>query len=226
MRKKININYDFEINMELLLKLLNVNEISPVAKKAFKVAELAKNKVKPKFIIKEFKLGEIGNDFIEINSQRFHSRVIPKQLKNAKTAFIFIATCGTEILEYASSVTNMFDNYLLDQIAYLGFLTAMDDIQDYLLNNFDIKKYISLGPGSIPDWNLKEVNKIFKLIGDDYKKIGVSVLESGMINPVKSVSGIIFETDDTFHSCIICKMANCPNRKAEFEEAKEIEMMK
>lgn len=226
MHKKIEMNINFEINMELLLELLGVSETSPVAKRAFKVAELAKGKVRPQYILKEFKLGEIGDDFIQINSQSFYSRVIPKHLKEVETVFLFIVTSGIEITKHLSSVTNTLDNFILDQIAYMGFLAAIEDKKDYLLKNLNIKQFTSLAPGSIPDWELTEVKKIFKLIGNDYKKIGVSVLESGMIHPIKSASGILFNSDNPFYSCIICQMENCPSRKVEFDEVQQIEMMK
>lgn len=225
MSNKVKMDIDFEFNMDQLLKLLNVNESSPVAKRALKVAKGAEGKVKPKYILKEVKLGEIGNDFVEINSQKFYSKVIAKHLKKVETAFAFIATGGVEIAEYLHSVTNTLDNYILDQIAYMGFLAAIENKQNYLLNNYNIEKFTSLAPGSIPDWELKEVKKIFKLIGNDYEKIGVSVIDSGIINPIKSVSGILFNTDNPFYSCMICQMVNCPNRKAEFDKAKQIEML-
>jgi hypothetical protein len=36
--------------------------------------------------------------------------------------------------------------------------------------------------------------------------------------PTKSVSGIIFQTDDTFESCMLCQKDNCPNRRAPYNE--------
>lgn len=226
MDKRIKVNIDFEMNIQSLLKLLNANETSPIRKRTLKVASLVRNKVKPKYILKEFKLSEVASDFIEINSQRFNSRVIPKQLKHTEKVFLFIATAGMEIAQYLNSVTDMLDKYILDKVAYMGYLSAIEDMQDYLLNFYNIKKYTSLCPGSIPDWDVREVNKIFELIGSEYRNIGVSVLKSGMINPVQSTSGILFEANDIFHSCNICQMVNCPNRKVEFNKEKQIEMFK
>lgn len=204
---------------------MKTNESTDIAHRALSIANDVEGIVKPRFILKEINIDSLNSDSVVINSIEFNSIILADRLKGHTAVFAFIITSGKEIASYMNYVTDYLDNYILDQIAYMGYLSALKNMQETLGNSFNINRYTSLAPGSLLDWNVEEVKKIFKLIGDDYKKIDVDVMDSGMVNPIKSTSGILFETNDVFHSCEICMKVNCPSREAEYNEKKYNEMI-
>ena len=72
-------------------------------------------------------------------------------------------------------------------------------------------------PGSHPDWPLREQGPLFRLLGDVAGAIGVTLSESFVMLPTKSVSGILFPTDSDFASCQLCPREECPNRRAPYD---------
>jgi len=81
--------------------------------------------------------------------------------------------------------------------------------------NLQITRYFSPGYG---DWDISQQKDIFKIIPTN--KIGVSLTESCMILPRKSLSwiigigkGVIISSEER-DACKICKLKNCRYRKA------------
>lgn len=179
----------------------------------------------PAFVIKEFGIDEIKKDGIIINGLFFHSKIVAKKLKDEKSVYVYIATSGRSISEYIDLFDDVLDKYILDQISYLAYLQAMNMMSEKIETEFKIDRHIRLCPGSIIDWSIADVKNIFKLMEGLYQKIDVNVLESGLINPLKSTSGIFYPTYEEFESCAICPRANCENRKMDFDEDLHAQMI-
>ena len=83
-----------------------------------------------------------------------------------------------------------------------------------------------MNPGSLPDWPITEQAKLFSLLGDVKALIGVTLTESMLMLPTKSVSGVYFETERNFENCELCARENCPGRRKPFDEAKYGELLR
>ena len=75
-----------------------------------------------------------------------------------------------------------------------------------------------MGPGQL-DWPIEQQRELFSLLGHVKDSIGVALTESSMMVPRKSISGIIFPTEETFVTCQLCQRNKCPSRKAAFDRA-------
>jgi len=65
---------------------------------------------------------------------------------------------------------------------------------------------------------MEEQRKLFALLGDPVKEVGVELTESCLMIPVKSVSGIWFPAKIDFENCQLCSRENCPGRRAPYDE--------
>jgi len=45
----------------------------------------------------------------------------------------------------------------------------------------------------------------------------VELTDSFLMKPNKTVSGIVFPTEEDFRSCQVCRRADCPSRSAAFD---------
>lgn len=220
-----NTEIEYQVNEELLYKLLKTDKSTFIGERAIELAEKYKDEIKPKYIFRKFTIDSVTDNTVTIENKVFHSKVLAKKLLGQNDAYFYIATCGKEIDEICKSHSDPIDNYILDQIAYTGYICALNEMYKFLSDNLGINKFISLQPGSVPDWSVEEVIQIFDIFGHDYKNIGVNVLESGLIDPLKSTSGILYQTEETFHSCEICKKENCPNRLAPYDKMRSLELL-
>ena len=153
---------------------------------------------------------------IRINSQKFHAgEIVTIQLKKSVQAALFICTAGGKISESSNKLMhsgNMMEGYVLDVLGSVAVEKAMDKIQDELLlfvqqNNMGISDRFS--PGYC-DWNVSEQQKLFDLMPIHF--CGVKLSETSLMDPVKSVSGIIGigpELKQKGYQCNWCNDKNC-----------------
>jgi len=219
MRELLNNKIEFICDLEALCMRLHCEDMeSELFIRAMELLEEARPLLKPAFAIKELSLGLASENGIAIDDQFFNSKIVANKLKNEKNAFSYIATCGREISKYIENTEDALDQYILDQIAYLAYLQAMNQMTQESESKLGIKRQIRLCPGSIIDWSVADVKKIFALMDGLYQNLDVSVLSSGLIDPLKSTSGVFYASDEEFESCAICPRANCETRQMEFNE--------
>jgi cobalamin-dependent methionine synthase I len=66
------------------------------------------------------------------------------------------------------------------------------------------------------DWDITQQKELFR--GLDGKSVGVSLTDTCLMVPRKSISGVIGmgESCNTFSACRFCNRKNCPERREEF----------
>lgn len=208
----IKTHINFKYNENLLSNLLKVHKDSPLFKDALLIAGTIKSLIKPKFILKKCETYKVCESTVGIDYISFNSKTFAEKLNKSTSLFMFAATGGKEIEFHADDLNDYFEKYVINQIAYMGCLSALESMREVLKNTYGINNYITLAPGSLSDWDVIETKQLYELMGEDYKKIGIRVLDSGMVEPINTVSGVIFESEDTFSSCELCMRANCPTR--------------
>lgn len=102
-------------------------------------------------------------------------------------------------------------SYVLDVIGSVIVEKAMDEIQkkledDMKLNGLGISDRFS--PGYC-DWNVSDQHKLFRLLPENF--CGIRLSESSLMNPIKSVSGIIGLGENLKQLGYQCHWCNDPN---------------
>jgi len=87
-----------------------------------------------------------------------------------------------------------------------------------LKRHFGLVQLSRMSPGSLKDWPVTEQSPFFSLFGNVEELIGVTLTESMLMIPRKSISGIFFPTEVMFFSCQLCPRKGCPARKAPYDE--------
>ncbi len=131
---------------------------------------------------------------IKIGNSTFSpSKIVTSQLKDANSAALFVCTAGEEISNYANKVMaeDPMLSYVFDIIGSVSVEKAMDKIQELLY--VDLKKTgltitDRYSPGYC-NWSVAEQQYLFSLIPENF--CGISLSDSSLMHPIKSVSGII-----------------------------------
>ena len=152
---------------------------------------------------------------------------IIKQLENAGGAVLFICTAGAGIGERSKelmAIGDFMDGYILDVIGSVAVEAAIDKIQDSLEKEM-IGKGFNLTNRYSPGycgWSLTEQRQLFDLFPNNYCEIQLS--DSFLMNPVKSVSGIMgFGTnvENGIYECQLCELVTCFYRKMRIDKYKK-----
>ena len=147
-------------------------------------------------------------------------RIICSQLKNAERYVVFVATVGTGYNEWIAGVEKRDDvlqGFVADCIGSQIVESTADFMELQLQAELDLigmKRTNRFSPGYC-GWHVNSQPDLFSLFPED-KPCGISLTDSCLMLPIKSVSGIIgIGTDARYqpYSCNICSMKMCYKRK-------------
>jgi len=153
---------------------------------------------------------------VEINNISFHiKKIVFGQIKKSDSVAIFLCTAGEEIgirSRKAMQERDLLRGYIYDVVGSEIVEAAADLMQNELE-----KAVISSGkkitnrysPGYC-GWDVAEQHKLFQLIPDNF--CGIRLTESALMDPVKSVSGIIGIGENVKmnpYTCSLCDLKDC-----------------
>ncbi|HKK42759.1 MAG TPA: vitamin B12 dependent-methionine synthase activation domain-containing protein [Bacteroidales bacterium] len=142
-------------------------------------------------------------------------RIIYGQLKKSELITLFLCTAGSEIgnvSRQAMIERDLLKGYVLDVIGSEMVEAAADLMQIDIERSFFSSGYkISnrYSPGYC-GWDVSEQGKLFELMPRNY--CGIKLNDSSLMDPVKSVSGIIglgSKVKKLPYTCSLCDMTNC-----------------
>jgi hypothetical protein len=151
-------------------------------------------------------------------------KIVYNQLKGSGSVALFLCTAGEEIevlIKKAMLEGDLLKGYVYDVIGSEIAESATDLLQNELLKEAEengLKITNRYSPGYC-EWSVAEQHKLFSLIPENF--CGIKLTPSALMDPVKSVSGIIGIGENVRfnkYSCGICNMKDCVYRGRKFEK--------
>jgi len=140
------------------------------------------------------------------------SRVLRVNLEPVDRAFPFVATCGWELDRWVMEKDEPLQRRVADVISEFALYSALGALKARLREEYRLATISRMSPGSLEDWPLYEQKLLFQLFDDAERAVGVRLTDDLMMLPRKSLSGILFATEDLFESCLLCPREECPAR--------------
>lgn len=172
--------------------------------------------VRAEYIILDNLTSNPDNKTITLKEVVFEIKpIIFSQIKNSEGAALFICTAGAEVgLRSSRSMKegDLLRGYVYDVIGSEVVENAADRMQEELriaVAGEGLKITNRFSPGYC-GWDVAEQHKLFSFFPDNY--CGITLTESALMNPVKSVSGLIGigrEVRYAHYQCHICDDRNC-----------------
>ncbi len=150
--------------------------------------------MEPRAIYLEFPLLRLGDDEIEIGSLRIKSANLAKNLKGCVSVYLMAATLGIGIdrkISRASAVR--MSDAVIYQAAAAAYIEAYCGSVNDTIRNLAGEKGLYCRPRFSPgygDFALEHQRDFVRLL-DTSRKIGLTVTESCLLVPVKSVTAVI-----------------------------------
>ncbi len=157
---------------------------------------------------------------------------VEEVIQDAEYVELFAVTIGPEISEligrhFASD--ELAEGYILDQIASF----AADELATVAGNRLAVREALGPDVAVLPyspgycGWNVSGQRALFDRLQPG--EIGISLNDSCLMHPVKSVSGVLIAAPITAHDfspafpcCASCTTLACQERVAELKESNEI----
>ena len=159
-----------------------------------------------------------AEDSVIIGGVLFKSKVLRKHLEKVERVFPYVVTIGKGVEDLEKTSGDALEKYYLDLIGNAAVVKARDHLKSRLANRYGLGGLSYLGPGQLKDWPLEEQKPLFSLLGDVERAVGVTLSDSLLMIPRKSLSGIYFPTEIPFMACQLCPKESCPSRKARYDE--------
>jgi hypothetical protein len=146
-------------------------------------------------------------------------KIVYGQIKKSDFIVVFLCTAGEEIgsrSRKAMKEGDLLTGYIYDVVGSEIVEAAADLMQNHLEMTMaadGIKITNRYSPGYC-GWDVAEQHKLFQLIPDNYCRI--SLTPSALMDPVKSVSGIIgvgHNVRQNPYTCSMCDMKDCIYRR-------------
>jgi len=146
-------------------------------------------------------------------------KIVHKMLRHSERYALFVVTAGPEAENLARSLIaegNYLDGYIVDLVASALVDLAADQVQEQVRKMADtdgLKITNRYSPGYC-SWNVEEQQKLFSLFPEAC--CGITLSDSSLMNPIKSISGIIGLGTDVMYrdyTCEICPMKDCLFRR-------------
>lgn len=130
-----------------------------------------------------------GEKGIRFDFGEIESADLRKNLEGCRSAFIFAATSGSAVDRLIMKETRLSAAYgmVTDCIASSGIEAFCDKINDELKEGRSLKPRYSPGYGDV---SLTCQNDILSFV-DAYRKIGLTLTETYLMTPIKSVTAIV-----------------------------------
>ncbi len=160
------------------------------------------------------------NKTLQIEGITFNIKpIISRQIKEAEEAALFICTAGPVVGERSHSSMkggDLLRGYVYDVIGSEVVEAAADSMQEDLLKSMAVigKKITNRFSPGYCGWDVAEQHKLFSFFKDNF--CGITLTESALMNPVKSVSGLIGIGEHVRYvpyQCHLCDDRNCIYRK-------------
>ncbi len=199
------------------LAALQLTPDSPFAQEALALLHEAASVARPKGMYRLSAVEPIDSNTTALDGVQFTSRILRMNLTGLSRAFPFVATCGVELENWSRSKTDVMHQFWADGLKERALQNAISALESHLAARYRSGARGMMNPGSLVDWPLSEQPRLFSLFGDASGRTGVRLSESCLMLPVKSVSGVWFETETEFVNCRLCPREDCPKRRTSFD---------
>jgi hypothetical protein len=181
---------------------------------AQKALDLAYSLAHPEVIYRKCSVRRDSSPRLFIGDVEFQNSALFYNLSDTDECVLYISTLGKKFSRKLQGSSEYLLIYYLDKIGDYFLRELRKQLLGHMQQEFGINTPSLMSPGSTTLWPLPESRKMFAVFGDETDEIGVRLTEQYVMDPAKTVSGIIFHKEERFFDCLLCQIQECPGRQA------------
>lgn len=203
------------------LKQGGIGEGSALAAEARAIFDAVARHGAPKAMLRVCAVEEVGPAGARIGGAWFASKTLARNLKGVDSVVAHVCTCGAEIDALGLAGGDPLYEWWVDVLKAQLLMAAREGMLKAVERLMPGKAMDGMSPGSgdADVWPIADQKPLFGLFQGREQDIGVTLTESCLMVPNKSVSGIWFPSENGFRMCQVCRRATCVNRSAPFDAA-------
>lgn len=204
-----------ELDATGLLEKYRLEPGSERAEGIRRLVEAASARARPKALYVPCAIDGRGEEHVTAAGVTFRSRVLAVNLEKVHRVFPFVATCGMELETWSRSLAGGLDKFCAEEIKGTALGAAVLAVVAHIQEHHCPGPVSMMNPGSLEDWPVSEQKPLFDVLGGDARSVvGVTLLDSLLMEPGMTASGIWFPAEERFENCMLCPREACPGRRA------------
>lgn len=210
----------FNLNSDYLSEMLHIKLGTNLSKEFEGLVSMVQEIGKLKALYKVSFIDNKDTASITIDDVTFNSLALRKNLDSVNRVFPYIATCGTEVDEIVIENDDLEKKVWLYYIKLHLLQTSIQYLMEQIEERYKVSDLSTMNPGSgdASVWPIEQLKELFSIFHDVDRIIGVRLMDSLVMVPDMSVTGILFSSETSFQSCQLCHRANCPIRRAPYSK--------
>ena len=208
----------FSLDAEQLRIEAHVQEDSAEAAELQELVVRAQQIGCPKALVREVLVTKVEREQVQLGEVTFTSRVLAHKLARVGRVFALLVTCGEEMEHAQIDTMDLLQRYWWDQLKEQMLNSATHVVHDRVQKRYQLGQTAFLLPGSGERkiWPIEQQRDLFTLFSEAPVAIGVTLNEACLMTPNKTLSGILFATDQAYRGCEVCRRESCSSRCAPF----------
>jgi hypothetical protein len=209
----------FSLNLPELMERMHLDPEGREAGPFRALAQKAEEIGRPKAAYREAYIESRSERSVTVGGVTFDSTALARNLDGLGRVFPFLATCGREMEQTPFEAGDLLAAYEWSFLQQELLSCELQHLKAHLERRYRLGTSAAMSPGSGDEhiWPIEQQRLLFGILGDLPDAVGVALTESGMMTPVKTVSGVRFAGRGDFRTCTVCRRRNCPNRSAPFD---------
>ena len=220
----IHLRTSFDASFDWFAKQIRLEQFPELTAEAEDLYDKAKQLLIPQSVhlqadVDSFAAEQDGTFTVVIEGTQFNGKVLDR-LDGVHRVFPYVVTCGTGLEDLDLTTYDFFAPYWVDALKVKALRIGMRQINSYMRETYHLSRVNTLNPGSgnVDIWPIEQLRDVFSILGDVDRETGVTMTESCLMVPNKTLSGFFFDRDHVFESCAYCERANCPDRRVPYSE--------
>ncbi len=216
---------DLNIPMSELYRSMGYGDVTPdkdICELAATLLDAAFEIAKPSYYYQLFENPLIDSEKMVVEKTEFSSgKTINGLLRRSSNVIFFVATVGEDMqrwMDERAAVDEMLNTFIIDAIGS----TMVEAVGDYIERQIEkeltaestgMRHTNRFSPGYC-GWRIEEQHKFFALLPNNI--CGISLSDSSLMHPLKSISGVIGIGADVIvkkYGCAICNRTDCYMRR-------------
>ncbi|WP_303869759.1 hypothetical protein [Acetobacterium wieringae] len=191
MEFKIFEKFPFVYDMETLDKELHLRGNEAMLDILEPVYEVVEQIARPKAIYFSATVTEKTDSWVKINDVMFESQLLRGYVNPDDPVFPYIVTVGTELDDYAKTLKDSMDLFMIDEVMNLLVNTGKVFVADAVKAQtgwLAVQDYV---PGNGEEWSTAEQKRLFDMFLGETDKIGVTLGDNYFVLPGRSTIGVL-----------------------------------
>jgi len=209
------------LDMQAILQQLQIRPDSPAVSHVQALIERVRACARPRALYRACPVEKLQEDSIWIDGVQFASRTLANLLRPVDRVYAYVVTGGHELESVVRPDGKTIEKLALDVVGNLILRSSCEALETHVAQHAQLEKIGRIGPGAGDGllWPVDQQANLLELLGDTKAAIGVELTPDCMMLPMKSISGLLFETQNDFCDCQLCRSEGCSMRVAPFDQA-------